>query len=506
MRALLLAAVSLPLCAQEVPSAPTFTDHVAPIVFANCASCHRPGEAAPFPLLGYADVKKRAKMIARVTGERFMPPWHAAPGHLAFVGERRLSDAQIATLARWAENGAPEGPPEALPPLPEFTDGWQLGKPDLVVSMEGEFEIPADGPDIYRNFVAKLGLPEDRWVRAIELRPSARKVVHHSLFFVDTTGSARESDGRDGKAGFRGMRFAGGERGIRGLESSLGGWGQLGGWAVGMSPRFLPDGLAMHLPAGADIVLQTHFHPSGKVEHEKSTLGIWFAEKPKRTLTAIQLPPLFGALWGIDIPPGAKHYEVADSFTLPVDVEGVSIGGHAHYLCTDMRAVATLPDGKELVLLDIPRWDFNWQDRYAFAQPAALPAGTKLEFVLHYDNSSDNAANPHDPPVRVRWGRESEDEMGSVTLQLVCRDEKELPRLQEAIREQATSSARTRVTRQVKARVLEFDKDGDGKVSIDDLPRTWRAIALRADTDHDGVLDADEIDKADLGAALQRRR
>ena len=484
---------------------PTFTEHVAPIVFRHCAQCHRPGEAAPFSLLTYADVRKRSRMIATVTGDRFMPPWHASPGHAAFVGERRLGEHEITTLAAWAHAGAPEGPASALPETPQFPAGWQLGEPDLVVAMEEEYPIPASGPDIYRNFVLELGLDEERWIRAIELRPSARKAVHHSLFFVDTSGSARAQDGRDGKPGFRGMRFTGSQRGAQGSDTSLAGWGQLGGWAVGMTPTFLPEGLAMHLPAGADIVLQTHFHPSGKSESERSTIGIWFGEKPTKTLTGLQLPPVFGALWGIDIPPGAKAYEVRDSFTLPVAIDGISIGGHAHYLCTDMRANAVLPSGEELVLLDIARWDFNWQDRYMFAEPLRLPAGTKLDFVLHYDNSDANPFNPHDPPRRVRWGRESEDEMGSLTLQAVCVDEGDLPTLHRALREQATASARKRVARETKARVRGYDTDGDGSVKITDLPRAWQALAARADTNADGMLDAAEIDSAELGVGQRRR-
>jgi hypothetical protein len=261
----------------------------------------------------------------------------------------------------------------------------------------------------------------------------------------------------------------------------------------------------MPLPRGADIVLQTHFHPSGKAEREQSTLGIWFGEKPKRTLTAIQLPPLFGAMWGIDIPAGAKGYEVRDRFTLPVAVDGVSIGGHAHYLCTDLRATATLPDGQELVLLDVPRWDFGWQDRYTFAQLVRLPAGTKLDFALRYDNSADNPSNPSNPPKRVRWGRESEDEMGSVTLQVVCADEAELGKLRAAAQQHLADGTRQRVSREVKQRVLERDEDGDGKVAIDSLPRTWQAIARRADANGDGQLDASELERAEVPEGLRRR-
>jgi hypothetical protein len=251
--------------------------------------------------------------------------------------------------------------------------------------------------------------------------------------------------------------------------------------------------------------LQTHFHPSGKAESEQSSIGIWFGEKPDRSLAGIQLPPFFGALWGIDIPPGEKRYEVRDSFVLPVDVDAISIGGHAHYLCTDLRATAITPEGEAIVLLDVPRWDFNWQDRYAYANAPRLAAGTKLEFVLHYDNSSENPFNPHDPPRRVRFGRESEDEMGSLTLQVACAEEHDLPKLQRAIREHTIGSSRTRMAETTKRRVLAYDKDGDGKVTITDLPRAWRRIAERTDRNHDGVLDDDEMNDFDVGELLWRR-
>lgn len=495
----------LGLAAAAPAQSPTFAEHVAPLLHRHCAPCHRPGEAAPFPLLQYEDAKKRAQMLADVVEDRFMPPWHAAPGKHRFVDERRLTDQEIRLLRAWADAGAPKGPEDKLPTPPEFPAGWQLGEPDLVLTMKKAFEVPAGGADIYRNFLLELDLPEDRWVRAIELRPSARKVVHHSLFFVDTSGEARRLDGRDGRAGFSSMRFAGGQRSERASDGPLAGWGQLGGWAVGMTPRFLPDGLAMHLPAGADIVLQTHFHPSGKAESEQSSIGIWFGEKPERSLAGIQLPPFFGALWGIDIPPGEKRYEVRDSFVLPVDVDAISIGGHAHYLCTDLRATAITPEGEEVLLLDVPRWDFNWQDRYAYASAPRLAAGTKLEFVLHYDNSDENPFNPHDPPRRVRFGRESEDEMGSLTLQVACAEERDLPKLQRAIREHTIGSSRTRIAETTKRRVLAYDKDGDGKVVISDLPRAWRRIAERTDRNQDGILDDDEMNDFDVGELLRRR-
>lgn len=407
-----------PKSASSTQSSVTFSEHIAPIIFHNCGSCHRPGEAAPFPLLTYEDVAKRGRLIATVTRSRYMPPWKAEPGSYPFRDERRLTDEQVALIQTWVDQGMPKGDLAKLPPLPDFPAGWQLGQPDLIVELPSAYDVPASGPDLYRNFVIPLNLGEDKWLRAIELRPSARRVVHHVLFFADTTGAARRADEADPEPGFTGMR-----RGI--LSSSL------GGWAVGQQPHLYPDGISMPLAKGSDLVLQYHFHPTGKAEREKSTVGLYFANKaPERSLAAIQLPVLFGYFAGIDIPAGEKNFQVKDSFVLPVDVDAVGIGAHAHYLGKEMKMTATLPDGSEKTLLWIKDWDFSWQDRYYFQDLVPLPKGTRLSAEIRWDNSADNARNPSNPPVRVKWGEESKDEMGSVTLQVVPRRQSDLASLQ----------------------------------------------------------------------------
>lgn len=492
MRLLLLSAFAFApvLCAQ-----PTWSDGVGKLVFTHCTQCHRSGEAAPFPLTNHAEAKRKAKMIARVTGKRLMPPWHAEPGHERFRDERRLSEAEITMLEEWAEAGAPEGDPAKAPTLPHFPEGWQLGEPDLVVTMPVAFEVPAKGPDIYRSFVLQLGTTEDRWVSAIEIRPTARKVVHHVLFSYDDTGEARRQEGRDGKPGFRNMSF----RNAEATGSLVGGGGNsLGGWAVGATVKHLPDDLGLPLPKGADLVLQTHFHPDGKPEKEQTTVGLFFKKKkPSRTLVGVQVPPLFGALARLDIAPGDQDFVVRDAFTLPVDVEAISIGGHAHYLCTKMLATAKSAEGQSRTLLAIPRWDFGWQDRYYFAEPVALAKGTKLEAELHWDNSADNPNNPQDPPRRVRWGPQSTDEMGSITLAVVCKDEKDVPALQQAVRAQAMRAATQRgggaFARQMIDRLRRLDRNGDGKITADEIPERQRQLVMQADRNHDGVIDADEI-------------
>jgi hypothetical protein len=402
----------------------TFSETIAPIVYENCVTCHRPGEAAPFALITYEDVKKRGALIASVTQSRYMPPWHAAHGYGEFAGERRLSDAQIGAIGEWVKQGMPQGDPAKMPRLPQFTDGWHLGKPDLILEMPATFDLPASGPDVYRNFVIPTGLTEDKWVRAVEFRPSARKVVHHVLYAYVTGGSLARQDGADGKPGFGGM-------GTVGLVPGQAG-GSLGGWAVGNTPVFLPDGLALPLPKGSDFVLQMHFHLTGKAESERSTIGIYFADKaPEKRIFAAQVPALFGFGTGIDIPAGKRDYTVEDSLTLPVDVMAYSAGAHAHYVAREMKATATLPDGTIQPLLWIQNWDFNWQDRYNYKKPFLLPKGTRMDVRLVYDNSPDNPRNPSSPPKRVLWGEQSFDEMGSVTLQVVAVHKQDEPILQQ---------------------------------------------------------------------------
>ena len=309
----------------------TFNEHIAPLVHENCSSCHRPGESAPFPLLTHADLSKRARTINRVVKNRYMPPWHADSETSArFQDVRTLSADQISLFQQWIDGGKPEGAPEKAPVPPDFPDGWQLGEPDLVISMAKGFEVPADGPDIYRNFVIPLELPEDKWIKAIELRPSARQVVHHSLYFLDDSGTARKQDGRDGKPGFVGMAF----------RRS----GSLGGYVPGSTPKKLPGDLALPLPKGSDFILSTHFHPSGKTEIEKTTVGLFFADQPpSRRIRNLQLPPGFGRTAGIDVAAGQKDFKIEDTFNIPVDVEAIKVSGHAHYICSKMTMKANFP-------------------------------------------------------------------------------------------------------------------------------------------------------------------
>jgi hypothetical protein len=461
----LLAAASLTVglhgqtAPRESDAVVTFTEHVAPIIFRNCTSCHRAGEPAPFALASYADVRPRARQIAAVTKARQMPPWKADAGDFPFRGDRRLRDEDITLIQRWVDAGMPEGDPAKLPAMPRFPQGWALGEPDLVVRMPEAYDVPASGRDIYRNFVLPLNLAEDTWVKAVDFRPSARSVVHHALFFLDASGAARELDERDPLPGYNGgmgggLTLGGGGRLLfggrgagrgRGVDrnqndqdnigrraSALG--GSLGGWAPGAQPRMLPDDLAFRVRKGSDLVISTHFHPSGQPAHEASTVGLYFAKRPpSKPFTSIQLPPLFGFLSGINIPAGDARYTIGDSFVTPIAVRAFGVVGHAHYLAREMTMTATLPSGGTKTLLSISDWDFGWQEQYQFADYVDLPAGTRLDVTVTYDNSPANRRNPSSPPQQVRWGEQSTDEMGSITLRVVAAERTELPELQDAL-------------------------------------------------------------------------
>lgn len=372
----------------------TFTKDVAPILFNNCTSCHRTGEVAPFALESYKDIAKRAKTIASVVSKHVMPPWKAAPGP-AYMDECRLTDDQIGVIQQWAAEGAREGNPADLPALPQFPIGWRNGEPDLVISMPEAYTVPAEGRDIYRNFVIPTGFTQDKWLAAVEIRPGNRRVVHHVLVHLDVSGKARELDAKDPGPGYR----TGG--GI-GFASA----GQIGGWAPGNVARRWPDGIAMPVPAGSDVVIQVHYNLNGKPETDRTQVGLYFAKGPvdKRA----RLFPLTGR---VNIPAGDADHRVTSSMPVPSDVTLRSVMPHMHLLGREMKIFATLPNGKELPLVHVPEWDFNWQMSYVFKQPVKLPRGSKVSLQARYDNSTDNPRNPNSPPKNVRWGEQTTDEM-----------------------------------------------------------------------------------------------
>lgn len=327
----------------------------------------------------------------------------------------------------------PEGDRHNVPAPPKFNSGWQLGEPDMTVEMPATYHVPADGPDTYRNIAIPLGLRGNKCIAAIEMRPSARSVVHHVLYFADPNGRAQLWPQQGTEPGFNGMTAGG---------ASI----PLGGWAVGAQPHFYPDGLALKVTKGSDLVVQSHFHPTGKAEAEKSLIALYFATKPpERRMVAIRLPPVYSLFSGLDIPAGDKDYVIRDSFTLPVAVQAAGMGAHAHYLGKQLKMTATLPSGEMKTLLSIKDWDFAWQDRYFFQDRVMLPAGTRLEAEIHWDNLAQNPHNSSDPPIRVSWGEQSKDEMGSVTLIAVPNNDQDRAALQTAFNAHRHGMARARI-------------------------------------------------------------
>lgn len=393
-----VAAVGCPI--PEMPAAPanpTYAKDVASILQKNCQECHRKGEVAPFGLETYEQARKRAADIASVVDERSMPPWKAAPHFgVRFKGDRTLAEKDIATLVAWAEAGAPEGDPRDLPPAPEFAADWTLGHPDMVVDIGTDFAVPASGDDIYRCFVIPTSLPKDQYVTAIEFRVGNRRVVHHILAYVDVSGEARKRDAADPGPGY--SCFAGPGEPIH---------GDLGGWAPGIQPSPLPDGIGRSLPKGADIIVQMHYHPSGRPETDRTRIGLHFARKPiRQTLhwTAALNPEMI-------LPAGQDNIEIKAQMPIPVDVVAHAVTPHMHLLGRDMTMSITFPDGHVQDLIKIDDWDFNWQYSYFFEKPIDVPKGSTLNVVAHYDNTSSNPHNPNKPPKKVTWGEATTDEM-----------------------------------------------------------------------------------------------
>jgi len=403
----MLASLPVSRAAQPV----TFAHDIAPLMYQYCAACHHPGEAGPFSLLSYQDVKKRAAQIATVTHSRYMPPWLPEPGYGDFVDERRLSDAQIRLIADWVSAGAPEGPATEIPPPPAFTSGWQLGPPDLILEAKRSVSLPASGPDVFWNFIFTPPVKTTHYVRAIEIRPGQKRIVHHANLIVDRMHWAGSREIAPG-AGFPGMDLAN-ERSLFDPDD-----GHFLFWKPGSTPFVEPDGLAWRLDPGNDLVLNAHLQPTGKPEQVRPSVGLYFTDKPQTAFPMLVQLEHDGAL---NIPPGDRDFVVSDDFRLPLDVDVLAVYPHAHYLGRLLEGYATLPGGQRKWLIRIPDWNLNWQAVYHYREPLFLPAGTIISMRYHYDNSAANPRNPNHPPRRVCEGNRAADEMGHLWLQVLPR-------------------------------------------------------------------------------------
>jgi Flp pilus assembly protein TadD len=352
-------------------------------------------------------VRRRAAQIVEVTARRIMPPWKPEPGKGDFDASRRLTDQELHTLARWVDDGTPRGDAADLPPQPTWRSGWQLGTPDLIVTMPAAYTVRAEPGDVFRTFVIPIPTTKPRYVRAIELRPDNPRVVHHATMGVDRTRSSRQLDARDAEPGYSGGM----------VPDARYPEGQLLGWTPGQAPHAVAPGTQWRLEPGSDLVVQVHLQPTGKPEALIVSVGLFFTdEPPARAPIGLRL-----GSETIDIPAGASSYVVEDRYVLPVDVDVIAVQPHAHNLARTMEATATTPDGKVEWLIAIDDWDFRWQDVYRYARPLSLPRGTTIAMRYTYDNSAQNVRNPHRPPARVVWGQNTTDEMGDLWIQVVPR-------------------------------------------------------------------------------------
>lgn len=401
--------------ALAAPDGPTWAADVAPILYDNCASCHRPQGSAPFSLLSYDEAAAKADRILRAVRTRHMPPWLPSVEGPRFAGERRLTTAEVETLGRWADAGAPRGDPAAAPAPPVFAGSWMLGEPDLVAEFP-EYRVPAQGRDIYRNVVVRPEVDRTVWVRTADLLPGNPRVVHHARFMVDSTAASRTEDARDPETGFDGMDVGTGARSPDGFFV---------GWTPGrVTDPGRPD-LAWRLEPGTDLVLQLHLRPTGREEVVRPRLGLYLADgAPEEQPVVIMLENK-----NLDIPPGDPAYVATERFRVPVDVEALTIYPHAHYVGRRIRSWAELPGGGRRELIRIDDWDFNWQDQYRFAEPIPIPAGSEVVMEWTFDNTAANPRNPFDPPRRITFGPESTDEMAELNIQVLPVDPADRSRL-----------------------------------------------------------------------------
>jgi hypothetical protein len=408
--------------AADAPAVPTWAHDVAPILYRNCVECHQPKQVGPFSLLTYQDAAKRAGFIAKTVRARVMPPWLPDGPVGAFLDERRLTEDEIKTLSRWAAAGAPAGDlAEAPAPPTAPSGGWLLGQPDLVVRMRQPFDVPPGPEDTFRVFpvpfslagvpaeiLARARIPDSEVlaVAAVEIRPANPRVFHHAALWADSSGVARRREIDEGGNGYESF-------GAPGFPSAA----LLGIRVPGMTPRFLPPGIAASvMPVSGDIVFQIHYRATGKPEVDQSEVGIYFMREPvKRIMDSLPLRS-----FKLDIPAGEPAFVVEDSIEIPADCVLMTVWPHMHLLAREVHADLIGPDGSTRPLLDISRWNFKWQDRYVYREPIVLPKGARVHCRWVFDNSSANPRNPFLPPRPVRFGPNATDEMCALDLGVIA--------------------------------------------------------------------------------------
>jgi hypothetical protein len=383
----LVAIVMLAVSTQQAnTSAVTFTKDIAPILYKSCVDCHRTGEIAPMSLVTYKEVRPWAKSIRERVVDRSMPPWSADPKYGHWANDPRLSEQEIKTISAWVDAGALKGEDKDLPPMPKFAEGWTIGTPDAVVEMQEEYTVPADGTVQYLYFSMPTGFTEDKWIQAMEIRPGNRSVVHHVIAY------AQDANVKDTKPG--------GEGDLRAGRTHL------GGITPNKTGIVYGPGTARLIKKGSNIVFQMHYTTNGVVTKDRTKIGFVFAKEPgkKALITGNAINSRFA------IPAGDPNYEIKASKMFDENVLITSFMPHMHVRGKSFTYTAVYPDGRSEILLDVPKYDFNWQHTYIPKQAIALPKGTRLDCVAHYDNSAKNKFNP-DPAHDVRWGDQTWEEM-----------------------------------------------------------------------------------------------
>ena len=383
----------------------TYAQDIAPILQKNCLSCHRTGDVGPFPLENYEHAKQWASSIKDYTARRLMPPWKATPGYGDFHDSRYLSDVELAKIAAWADGGTPPGDLKRAPKPPTMTPAgdWELGKPDVVLQPTRPFRLEAEGRDVYRDFTLPMDFKEDRYVSAFDFQPGNRAIVHHIIAYIDVTGktaAAKDNAAKDNKDAEPGWSVSGGGSGIEDDD-----WGS--GWAPGMNPRLLPPGVAVKIPKGAKLVLQVHYHKSGKPETDQSKVALYYAKGPvEKVLKTAALGNVLFAL-----KPNETNQQVKASMVIPFDAKIWAVMPHMHMIGKEMKVWAVLPDGTEKPLIWVKNWEFNWQMGYRYKEPILLPKGTRINLLAAYDNTMGNPNQPSNPPKLVTFGEQTTDEM-----------------------------------------------------------------------------------------------
>ncbi len=424
--------------AGTLDSPPTFSEHVAPLLYRHCLDCHRAGEMAPMSLLTYREVRPWARAIARVVESGDMPPWHADDRYGPYLNARSLDQDEKTTLLEWVRGGAREGDRSLLPEPPAFSDGWSQGEPDVVLELPAPVEIQAGGDDEYHYLFVPTGFGEDVWVSSAEVRPGNKRIVHHSTVMV-IPGSLIE-EGPNGptlkRVGSRSQHIerSGYVNRIRPDVAviddgcSVPGGGDFTGttpmegpqiavYLPGKGPDQRPPGHAVKVPAGAYLMFQMHYSPIDEPASDRTRIGLVLAE-PGEVEHQVKRVEIWNNLFAI--PPGAERHEVTSCYTFPRDVSAISYTAHMHYRGSSMAVEAVFPNGERKPLFAVPNYSFNWQTTYVLREPHEIPAGTRIRTTATFDNSSNNPLNP-DPSQTVRWGEPSADEMMGLWIEYVER-------------------------------------------------------------------------------------